>query len=99
MAFNNTHNLKLVLLLIDSRHLPSELDIMMLNYLVELNIPYQIVLTKADKLSRSQLNKNIADISNRIRHNKNMFISTSADKKQGAEQIAVAIDNAINKEA
>ena len=31
--FNNTHNLKLVLLLIDSRHLPSELDVMMLNYL------------------------------------------------------------------
>ena len=95
--FNNTHNLKLVLLLIDSRHLPSELDIMMLNYLVELNIPYQIVLTKADKLSKSRLNKNINDISNNIRHNKSMFISTSADKKQGAEQIADAIQNAINK--
>jgi GTP-binding protein len=94
--FNNTHNLKLVLLLIDSRHLPSELDVMMLNYLVELNIPYQIVLTKADKLSKSQLNKNITDISNHIRHNKSMFIATSADKKQGAEQIAMAIDKAIS---
>lgn len=96
--FNNTHNLKLVLLLIDSRHLPSELDVMMLNYLVELNIPYQIVLTKADKLSRSQLNKNITDISNHIRHNKSMFISTSADKKQGAEQIAETIAKAIKGE-
>ncbi|MFQ6724237.1 MAG: ribosome biogenesis GTP-binding protein YihA/YsxC [Clostridia bacterium] len=94
--FNNTHNLKLVLLLIDSRHLPSELDVMMLNYLVQLNIPYQIVLTKADKLSRSQLNKNINDISNHIRHNKSMFIATSADKKQGAELIASAIENAIS---
>ena len=96
--FNNTHNLKLVLLLIDCRHLPSELDVMMLNYLVELNIPYQIVLTKADKLSKNQLVKNINDISNHIRHNKNMFISTSADKKQGAEQIAVAIEKAITEE-
>ncbi len=93
--FNNTHNLKLVLLLIDSRHLPSELDVMMLNYLVELNIPYQIVLTKADKLSKSQLGKNIADISNHIRHNKSMFIATSADRKLGAELIATAIENAI----
>lgn len=93
--FNNTNNLKLVLLLIDSRHLPSELDIMMLNYLVELNIPYQIVLTKADKLSRSQLNKNIMDISNHIRHNKSMFIATSADKKQGSDQIAEMITKAI----
>lgn len=96
--FNNTHNLKLVLLLIDSRHLPSELDVMMINYLVELNIPYQIILTKADKLSRNELNKNINAISNHIRHNKLMFISTSADKKIGAEQIAKAIDNAINIE-
>ena len=95
--FNNTHNLKLVLLLIDSRHLPSELDVMMLNYLVQLNIPYQIVLTKTDKLSRSQLNKNIMEISNNIRHNKNMFIATSADKKMGAVEIADAITNAINK--
>ena len=96
--FNNTHNLKLVLLLIDCRHLPSELDVMMLNYLVELNIPYQIVLTKADKLSKNQLVKSINDISNHIRHNKNMFISTSADKKQGAEQIAVAIEKAITEQ-
>ena len=95
--FNNTHNLKLVLLLIDSRHLPSELDVMMLNYLVELNIPYQIVLTKTDKLSRSQLNKNIMDISNHIRHNKNMFIVTSSDKKLGAIEIANAITNAISQ--
>lgn len=94
--FNNTHNLKLVLVLIDSRHLPTELDVMMLNYLVELNIPYQIVLTKTDKLSRSQLNKNINDISNYIRHNKNMFISTSADKKLGSNEIALAIEKAID---
>lgn len=94
--FNNTHNLKLVLMLIDSRHLPSELDIMMLNYLIELNIPYQIVLTKIDKLSKSQLNKNIEQISNYIRHNKNMFIATSADKKIGVDKLEEVISNAIN---
>ncbi len=94
--FNNTHNLKLVLMLIDSRHLPSELDIMMLNYLIELNIPYQIVLTKIDKLSKSQLNKNIEQISNYIRHNKNMFVATSADKKIGVDKLEEVISNAIN---
>lgn len=95
--FNNTHNLKLVLVLLDSRHLPSDLDVMMINYLVELNIPYQIVLTKTDKLSRSQLNKSITDISNYIRHNKNMFISTSADKKIGTNEIAIAIEKVIKE--
>lgn len=94
--FNNTHNLKLVLVLIDSRHLPSDLDVMMINYLVELNIPYQIILTKTDKLSRSQLNKNINDISNYIRHNKNMFIVTSADKKIGSNEISLVIEKFIS---
>lgn len=94
--FNNTHNLKLVLMLIDSRHLPSELDIMMLNYLIDLNIPYQIVLTKIDKLSKRQLNKNIEQISNYIRHNKNMFVATSADKKIGVDKLEEVISNAIN---
>lgn len=90
--FNNTNNLKLVLVLLDSRHLPSELDQMMINYLVELQIPYKIVLTKTDKLSKSQLNNNIKDISNCIRHNQNMFVATSADKKIGADLIAEIFD-------
>lgn len=93
--FNNTHNLKLVLVLLDSRHLPSELDQMMINYLVELEIPYKIILTKTDKLSKSQLSNNIKDISNYIRHNQNMFIPTSADKKTGSDAISKLFDEYI----
>ena len=95
--FNNTHNLKLVLVLIDSRHLPTELDVLMIDYLVTRNIPYIIVLTKADKLSRSELNNNIFKISNHIRHNKDIMIATSSEKKMGVDKIAEAIEMAINK--
>ena len=93
--FNNTNNLKLVLVLIDSRHLPSDLDVLMINYLVDLNIPYQIILTKTDKLSKNELNKNVQDISNYIRHNKAMFIPTSADKKIGVNQITEIFEKYI----
>lgn len=95
--FNNTHNLKLVLVLIDSRHLPTELDVLMINYLVERDIPYKVVLTKADKLSKSELNNNIFKISNYIRHNKDVMIPTSSEKKMGVDKIAEAIELAINK--
>lgn len=95
--FNNTHNLKLVLVLLDSRHLPSELDKMMINYLAELRIPYRLVLTKTDKLSKSQLNNNIGDISNYIRHNQNMFISTSADKKTGGDLIVEVFEKYLEQ--
>lgn len=96
--FNNTHNLKLVLALIDSRHLPTDLDVMMIDYLVDRNIPYQIVLTKTDKLSRNELNNNIRKISDYIRHSKDIMITTSSEKKLGREEIAIAIEQAINKE-
>ncbi|MBQ8430567.1 MAG: YihA family ribosome biogenesis GTP-binding protein [Clostridia bacterium] len=96
--FNNTHNLKLVLVLIDSRHLPTKLDLLMIDYLVEREIPYKIILTKTDKISRSELNNNINKTSNYIRHSKSIMIATSSEKKMGVEEIASAIENAINKE-
>lgn len=94
--FDNAEKLKLVLLLLDCRHLPSELDVLMINYLVERNIKYRIVLTKTDKLSKSELNNNIKKISDFIRHSKDIMITTSADKKTGRDEIAKAIEEAIN---
>lgn len=93
--FNNTHNLKLVLVLLDSRHIPTQLDVMMIDYLVSREIPYQIVLTKADKLSNNEYFKNVRDISNAIRHSKDIMIKTSAEKKLGVQAISDVIENAI----
>lgn len=43
-------NLELVLQLIDMRHAPSKDDIQMINYLIDCEIPFIVILTKADKL-------------------------------------------------
>lgn len=42
--------LQLVFQLVDMRHAPSKEDIQMINYLIDNEIPFVIVLTKADKL-------------------------------------------------
>lgn len=47
-------NLKGALLLLDSRRVPSNDDIDMLNYLVHYSIPFTIVATKCDKLNQSE---------------------------------------------
>ena len=47
--------LKLVIQLIDVRTGPTEDDIMMINWLIEMGIPFTVVCTKTDKLSKSQL--------------------------------------------
>jgi GTP-binding protein len=52
---NSGRPIALVLHLLDIRHAPSEDDQLMLNWLQQCGIPYRIVLTKADKLSRSQI--------------------------------------------
>lgn len=49
--------LDLVVLLLDSRHQPSPLDLEMLGLLQKFHIPFLIVGTKRDKIKRSQVNK------------------------------------------
>ena len=49
-------SLKLVIQLIDIRIDPTEDDIMMINWLIERELPFVVVATKTDKLSPSQLN-------------------------------------------
>ncbi|MBM2839476.1 MAG: putative GTP-binding protein EngB [Bacteroidetes bacterium] len=47
--------LSLVLQLVDSRHEPTELDMMMVGWLDYYEIPFIVVLTKSDKLPRSKM--------------------------------------------
>jgi GTP-binding protein len=47
--------LTLVIQLIDARHEPSELDLMMVGWLDYYNIPFLVALTKADKLPVSKM--------------------------------------------
>jgi GTP-binding protein len=48
-------NLSLVVQLIDSRHDPTELDMMMVGWLEYYEIPFVVVMTKSDKLPRSKM--------------------------------------------
>ena len=47
--------LRLVIQLIDVRTGPTEDDIMMINWLIDMDIPFTVVCTKTDKLSNNQL--------------------------------------------
>ena len=51
-------NLKMVFMLVDFRHKPTNDDVLMYNYLKYYNIPVTIVATKSDKVSRNNYDKN-----------------------------------------
>lgn len=87
--------LKLVLVLLDSRLMPTDLDKQMFDYLAENEIPSAVILTKTDKISRSELNNAINKISKDIRFNKDLIIPTSASKKIGVDAVAKIIEERI----
>lgn len=58
--FDDDRDLRLVLQLLDIRHAPSRDDIQMLDYMVERQIPFVAVLTKADKLNKTQRAERLA---------------------------------------
>ena len=52
-------NVKLVFVLIDSRHEPTYLDELMVSWLEYYEIPFVVVLTKSDKISANKMQKQI----------------------------------------
>lgn len=59
-------NLRLVFMLIDMRHAPTKDDVQMVNYLIDAEMPFVIVLTKADKLNKSEREKRMKAFENEI---------------------------------
>ena len=55
----NSSNLKHVFQLVDVRHAPTGDDQLMVEYLRHYNIPFTVVATKADKLSKAQRGRSI----------------------------------------
>lgn len=51
-------NLKKIILLVDSRHVPTSDDVMMYEYIRHYDIPCLVVGTKLDKLKRNEIKKN-----------------------------------------
>ncbi|MGN0528216.1 MAG: ribosome biogenesis GTP-binding protein YihA/YsxC [Eubacterium sp.] len=59
--FQSGRNIKLVVQLVDMRHKPSADDYSMIEFLKHNNIPFIIVMTKADKLKVKEYKKRLED--------------------------------------
>ncbi|MES2836418.1 MAG: ribosome biogenesis GTP-binding protein YihA/YsxC [Bacteroidota bacterium] len=91
----NRKNLTCVFVLIDSRLEPQTVDMDFMQWLGEKGVPFVMVFTKTDKLTRNELNKNL-DFYNKIMKQywaelPTQFITT-AEKKSGKENILKLIE-------
>jgi GTP-binding protein len=86
--FNQPRNFALAVSLIDIRHDPSELDHTMIEFLQDMELPYVVVLTKADKLSKQKAMSQKRTISKQLNLSEEVpVLVTSSEKKQGLEDL------------
>ena len=85
--------------LVDSRHEPQAIDLEFMEWLGENEIPFSIVFTKTDKLSKQQLQTNIASYKEHLLETWEelppIFL-TSAEKHIGADEVLQYIDEVNN---
>ena len=90
---NRSETLKDVFLLVDIRHDPSKQDVQMYEYLKHFGLDGLVVATKSDKISRNEMQKNLARIRKVLGMNKDdILIPVSALKKTGHEQLLDAME-------
>ena len=81
-------NLRKVIQLVDIRHAPSKQDVEMYQYLRHFGLDGIVVATKADKISRNQLPKQIKLIRQTLKLSaEDVVIPVSALKKTGYEEL------------
>lgn len=91
--FNSDRDIRLVFLLWDIRHDPSELDKVMYDYLLRTDLPFVIVLTKADKLSKQEM----AEVPARFEGMQQTVVPVSVNG-MGIDTLKQVIETAISEE-
>lgn len=86
-------NLKLVFLLVDFRHKPTEDDVLMYQFLKYYNKKICVIATKADKVKKSEYMKNKKIIYQTLElAEDDLFILTSSESKYGLDSVLNLIE-------
>lgn len=84
--------------LVDSRLKPQQIDLDFMDFLGEAGVPFAIVMTKTDKISQTELAKNLKVFKQKMSENweelPQIFL-TSSEKKRGREALLDYIDQVL----
>ena len=96
--FRETNQLRLTLHLVDIRHEPTQDDVQMNTFLRESGLPFVVVATKADKISRGARMKNLAPICRAMQVQPWQVICYSSENGDGRDQLLETIEKALAKQ-
>ena len=92
--FELERSFNLVLSLVDIRHEAQKLDRQMIAFLQDAGLPYLVVLTKGDKLSRNKQNAQAALLSKQLEVPRDQMIITSSETGRGIDELKSRIAEA-----
>ena len=91
-------------MLVDMRHAPTKDDVQMINYLIDTEMPFVLVLTKADKLNKTERAKRLEAFKDEIPCFEDIHvIPFSSQTFEGVEELRqivedIADDNDVSDE-
>lgn len=91
----NEPDICLVIFLVDIRHDPTQDDMIMYNFLFKTGLPFIVVATKADKLSKSQIKPQLARIANIFKLGVDNVLAISNENKTGMDAVYAKIEQAL----
>jgi GTP-binding protein len=92
----NREPLKKIILLVDCRHKPTSDDVIMYNWIKHYNYSSVIVATKIDKLTKTELRKNLNMIKETLRIEAgDELLTFSSLNKQGKEELLEVISRSV----
>lgn len=91
---SSDRDIRLVFMLVDMRHAPTKDDIHMINYLIDTEMPFVLVLTKADKLNKTERAKRMEAFEDEIPCFEDIHsIPFSSQTFEGVEELRAIVED------
>lgn len=91
-------NIKGIILLVDIRHEPTQLDVQMYSWIRSYNFEGLVVATKADKISKGKFHKHIKMVKEKLKtDSSHLIIPYSSASKINKDKVWDGIESILNK--
>ncbi len=93
--FNGNRDVRLVVQIVDIRHQPTADDLNMINFLNERGFNFIVVLTKSDKLNKTERMTRLNDIDKEFSNREIKILTFSSVTGEGTEELRNIISNML----
>lgn len=92
--FKSGRKIKMVFQLVDMRHPVTEFDLSMLDFLEQMGLPYTVILTKSDKLNKTETNDRLEKVKQELGnfYHKTQVIPFSVQNSDCVEKVRQVIE-------